>query len=96
MKVWAKRLLHAVLILGTAASAALWVAVTTVKCEGFGCLGIGAMAGMAFIAHLTCLLAGGMLIWFYRMELRVPRWLIVLEALHSLPVLWFGGRMALS
>jgi hypothetical protein len=95
VKIWVKRLLYAALLLGTVATVALWIAAVTAKCEGFGCLGVGAMVWMAFMIHLACVIAGGALIWLQQPEGKNPRWLFVLEALHSLPVLWFGGRMLL-
>lgn len=94
--IWAKRLLHAVFLLGTAAAVALWFAALTAKCEGFGCVGVGAMVWMAFMVQLVCVLVGAILIWWRQPESRPPGWLMALEAVHALPVLWFGGRMALS
>lgn len=96
MTIWAKRILSAILLLGTFAAMALWIAIKTLKCEGFGCLGLGAVAGMAFLVHLACLAVGGLLIWLMKRDDEFPRWLIVLETLHSLPVLWFGGLLVLN
>lgn len=92
-KIWFSRALTALFLCGTAASAILWVAVMTAKCEGFGCLGVGAMVGMTVAIHVLSAILGAVLIW---MALRpAPRWLIVLEALHIAPLLWFGVRILL-
>lgn len=68
----------------------------TAKCEGFGCLGVGAILGMAFIVQIFSAIIGGVLIWLQKSEGKVRAWLITLETLHLLPVLWFVGRMAMS
>lgn len=96
MMIWARRLLYAVFLLGSAAALALWFAALTAKCEGFGCVGVGAMLGMAFMVQLVCVLVGAILIWWRPPQSRLAWWLMLLEAVHVLPVLWFGGRMALS
>lgn len=93
---WLKLILQGVFLIGTASAAALWIAALTAKCEGFGCLGVGAIVGLAFIIHLASASVGGILIWRERADGRLPKWLIVLEALHLLPVLWFGGLMVLA
>lgn len=96
IRLWAKRFLYGIFLLGTATAVALWIAAKTARCEGFGCLGVGAIAGMAFVVQLVCVIAGGILIWVQRPEGAVPNWLLALEALHALPVLWFAGLMLLS
>lgn len=96
IRVWVKRILHAALLIGTATAAALWIAAITAKCEGFGCLGVGAIVGMAFAVQIVSAIVGGFLIWSKRCDGNIPKWLIILEALHLLPVLWFVGRMVLS
>ncbi len=95
-KIWASRALGAAFVLGTGVAAALWYAALTARCEGFGCLGVGAMIGMAFMVHLACVILGGVLIELQRREGRVSRPLLVFEVLHLMPVVWFGGRMALA
>lgn len=91
-----RRLLYGVFLLGTTASVALWIAVLTARCEGFGCLGVGAMVGMVFVLQLACGVVGGILIGWERSRGKIPWWLVALEILHSLPVLWFSARMMLS
>jgi hypothetical protein len=93
---WSKRFLYVALLLGTIVAVALWIAAFTAKCEGFGCLGVGAIVGMAFAVQIACVIAGGVLIWLKRREGKTPRWLIALEVIHLLPVGWFAGRMMLS
>lgn len=95
-KAWVRNILRALFLLGTVAAAALWIAALTAKCEGFGCLGVGAMVAMAVAVQCFSAIAGGILIWLQKLEGRIPIWLLTIEVLHSLPVLWFAGRMALS
>lgn len=99
-KAWLFKALTALFLCGTAASAILWVAVMTAKCEGFGCLGVGAMAGMAVATNMLSAILGAILIWISPRPtpgwLAAPKWLIALEALHIAPLLWFGVRILLS
>lgn len=99
-KTWFFRALTALFLCGTAAAAILWGAVMTAKCEGFGCLGVGAMIGMTVAIHLLSAILGAVLIWMATRPaskwLAAPRWLIAMEALHIAPLLWFVGRMLLS
>lgn len=95
-KVWIKHILHGAFLSGTVIAVALWIAAITAMCEGFGCLGVGAIAGMAFAVQLACLVMGGILIWLRQLEGNTPKWLILFEALHLVPVAWFSLRMLLS
>jgi len=93
-KTWLSRALTALFLCGTVAAAILWVAVMTAKCEGFGCLGVGAMVGMTVAVHMLSAIIGATLIWMTPRP--APRWLIAIEALHIAPLLWFGVRILLS
>lgn len=95
-KVWIRHVLHGSFLLGTTVAAALWIGALTAKCEGFGCLGVGAIIGMAFIVQSFSAIIGGLLIWLQKPEGKVSAWLLILETIHLLPVLWFIGRMAMS
>lgn len=94
--VWARRLLGIAFVLGTGVAAALWYAALTARCEGFGCLGVGAMIGMAFMVHLACVILGGVLLALQRRSGRMSKLLLGVEVIHLLPVVWFTGRMALA
>lgn len=94
LRVWLTRFLFVVFFMGTIAAAALWIAATTAKCEGFGCLGVGVMGAMAFLIHITSASVGGLLLWRQRQGGRLSLWLMILETLHVLPIMWFLARMA--
>lgn len=93
---WFKRALTIAFILGTAVAAVIWVAALTSKCEGFGCLGVGAMIGMTVMIQFVTAILGGILIWVASRKNRAPIWLLALETLHVAPLLWFGGRLLVS
>ncbi len=93
---WFKRALTVIFILGTAGAAVLWVAALTAKCEGFGCLGVGAMIAMTVMIQFATAILGGILIWVVSQENRPPTWLLAVETVHLMPLLWFGGRLLVS
>lgn len=95
-RLWITRAFYAFFMLGSVAAIALWIVIITAKCEGFGCLGVGAMVGMVFMVQLASMIAGGALMWLQRHEGHVPKGVLILETLHALPVLLFIGRMVLS
>lgn len=95
-KIWLHRLLATLFLVGTAVAAILWGAALTARCEGFGCIGVGAMIAMTITIQLVTAVLGGILIWIASRRERIPKWLLTIETLHVLPLLWFGGRLLLS
>lgn len=93
---WVQRLLTTVLMLCTASAGALWLFALTAKCESFGCIAVGVTLGIAVIFHLVAAMAGGALIWILQGRLPLPRWLLLIEIVNLLPVLWFVGRLAVT
>ena len=75
-KVWIRHVLHVSFLLGTISAAALWGAALTAKCEGFGCLCVGAIVGMAFIVQIFSAIIGGLLIWLQKTEGKIHVWLL--------------------
>ncbi|MBF0170196.1 MAG: hypothetical protein HQK87_03755 [Nitrospinae bacterium] len=91
-----ERALTAIFLMGTIAAAALWGAALTAECEGFGCLGVGAMLSMAVTIQFLMAVLGGVLLKMNTGQGKAPAWLLTIEALHLAPLVWFGARIMLS
>ncbi|HZW25426.1 MAG TPA: hypothetical protein VFF26_08075 [Gallionella sp.] len=86
------RILISIVALGSAAAGYFWWAGLTAKCEGFGCIGVGVLLYIAILLHLAAAIAGGILIWLSKSKNALPKWLVAIETLNVLPILWIVAR----